>query len=234
MTDSPTQAAARARAKRRKRLQQRQTVIFGSIIAVLLGTVLFAGVVWAGIVPSPIDVELNTPEEVEAPRVTQPCPPEGATPVPFEEISVNVLNSTNTSGLGARTGDALRNLGLTVETIGNASDTYLGSAKILVGPEYVEYAYTVAGLISDAQIVIDTRTEAFVDVVLGSGFTEVRSSEDFALDPDEPIPAPAGCMPLTEPGADDSDGTDDADDGTDDADGTDDSSGADDGKDGQE
>lgn len=176
-------------------MQQRQTVIFGSVVAVLLGSALFAGAVWAEIIPPPFELELKSSEPTEPPVVTQPCPPEGATPVEFSEISVNVLNSTKTSGLGARTAEDIQAFGVNVETVDNATDLYLGSAKILVGPEYLDVGYTVADLIPDAQIVIDTRTEPFVDIVLGSGFSEVRSEDDLLLAADEPIPAPEGCVP---------------------------------------
>lgn len=218
MNDSPAQQAARARAARRKRMQQRQTVIFGSITAVLLGSALFAGAVWAEIVPPPFELEVKSSEPTEPPVVTQPCPPEDATAVALDEISVNVMNSTETSGLGARTADEITAHGVNVETIDNASDLYLGSAKVLVGPEYLDVGYTVADLIPDAQIVIDTRTEPIVDIVLGSGFSEVRSEGDLLLAPDEPIPAPDGCVPAeTEAEDQDADEEESADDDASDA-----------------
>lgn len=196
MNDSPAKLAARARAHRRKRLQQRQTAIFGSIIAVLLGVAVFAGGVWAEIIPAPLEIELKSPAPEVVPTVSQPCPPEDAMPVAFEDITANVLNSTKTTGLGARTASDLRELGITVETIGNASEQYLGSAKILVGADDLNIAYTVADIFPDSQIVVDARTEDFVDVILGSGFTDIRSSDEFKLDPDQPIPAPEGCIPV--------------------------------------
>lgn len=175
-------------------MQQRQTVIFGSIIAVLLGIALFAGAVWAQIVPAPFNIEMKSPEPEVTPVVTQPCPPEGALPVPLGEITVNVLNSTETSGLGARTAESLAAHGLTVASVGNASDRYLGTAKVLAGVEFLDVAYTVADLIPDAQVVYDVRTEAIVDVVLGADFAAIGTEEERELDPDEPIPAPPGCM----------------------------------------
>src|SRR5699024_5912899 len=138
VNDSPARLAARARADRRKRMQQRQTVIFGTIVAVLLASALFAGAVWAEIIPAPLNIELKTPEPEESPVVSQPCPPEDALPVPFDEITVNVLNSTKTSGLGGRTAEDIRSHGVTVETVDNATELYLGSAKILVGAEYLD------------------------------------------------------------------------------------------------
>lgn len=196
MSESPAQSAARARAHRRKRLQQRQTVIFGSIIAVLLGVALFAGAVWAEIVPAPFTVELKTPEPEETPVVSQPCPPADALPVPMADITVNVMNSTQTVGLGARTADGIREHGVNVETIGNASELYLGAAKVLTGVEHLDAAYTVADMIPEAQIVLDARTEAIIDVVLGSGFTAVHTADELRLAPDEVIPAPANCIPI--------------------------------------
>lgn len=192
-------------------MQQRQTVIFGSIIAVLLGVALFAGAVWAEIVPAPFTIEMKSPEPEAEPVVTQPCPPEGAFPVPLGEVSVNVLNSTETSGLGARTAESLAAHGLTVESVGNASDRYLGTAKVLAGVEYLDVAYTVADLIPGSQVVYDVRTEAIVDVVIGVDFSEINSEEERQLDPEEPIPAPSGCMVIEGLDDDETDGAGDSD-----------------------
>lgn len=194
MNDSPAQQAARARAHRRKRMQQRQTVIFGSIIAVLLGVALFAGAIWAELIPAPLNIEVKAPEAERATVADQPCPPEGAVPVPFEDIDVNILNSTQTSGLGARTAEAVREFGANVGSVGNASGLYLGSAKIVTGFDSLAEAYTIADLISEAVIDIDERTEEVVDIVIGSSFTSLREAEDLVLVPEEAIPAPEGCI----------------------------------------
>src|SRR5690606_2527668 len=74
--------AHEAREARRRHLQQRQTVIFGSLIAGLLVIGLGAGAVWAGILPAPISIPIQSPEPDDlAPPA--PCPPEGALPVPM-------------------------------------------------------------------------------------------------------------------------------------------------------
>lgn len=194
VNDSPAQQAARARARRRKRMQQRQTVIFGSIIAILLGAALFGGAVWSGLVPSPINIEFKSPEDDRPPPPDQPCPPEGSMPVAFEDLSVNILNSTQTAGLGARSADDVREHGIKVESVGNAGELYLGSAKIVTGFDTLAEAYTVADLVADSVIYIDERTEDVIDIVLGSSFTDIRKTDELQLVQGEPIPAPEGCI----------------------------------------
>src|SRR5690606_1838397 len=183
-------------------MQQRQTVIFGTLVTVLLVAGLLGGAVWSGVLPSPIDIEINSgaPEATPAP-VAPPCPPEGALPVPYSEISANVLNGTETQGLAAGTAATLRSYGIQTGREQNGQ-RYEGVARLTAGPLGVASAYTLAALFSSAEIVLDAREDATVDVLLGMAFEDVLPLEQVELDPEAPIPPPADCRPVETPAED--------------------------------
>lgn len=193
---SQSTEAARARAARRRHLQQRQTVIFGTLVAALLVIALLGGAVWSGVIPSPIEVPINSGEPAATPApVAPPCPPADTTPVPYEEISANVLNGTERQNLAGQTAATLQNLGVQIGRQANGTP-YGGVVQVTTGPLGVASAYTIAAVFTSAQIVLDGREDATVDVLLGEGFEGVLDAEDVTLDPKEPIPAPADCRPV--------------------------------------
>lgn len=193
MTSPTAKSAARARALRRKHLQQRQTVIFGTIIAVLLAVGLFAGAVWADILPSPVTVPIHHPSPTAPTTLPMPCPPPETSPPAYGDISVRVYNSTTTAGLGAQTGRSLEAAGVQVEEIGNADEVYYGSALVTVGLDGIPAAYALAALVPDAQIKVVDREGATADMTIGVAYEGLNSVEEITLDPDLPIPAPDGC-----------------------------------------
>ncbi len=195
MTQTPE--ALRARAARRRHLQQRQTVIFGTLIAALLVIALTAGAMWAGVLPSPVSVPLYSGGGVPSPTaITPPCPPEDTPPVEYSEIGVNVFNGTETSGLAGRTAAQLRELGMQTGTEGNG-DEYGGVALLTTGPTGLAAAYTLASLFPSTQIALDDRSDDSVDLLLGVSYEALIPTDEVTLDPDEPIPAPEGCSPVT-------------------------------------
>lgn len=201
---STQQSRVRARAARRRHLQQRQTVIFGTLIAVMLVSGLAAGAMWTGILPSPFSVAINSPEPTDA-GATMPCPPDGATFVPLSEISANVLNGTDRRGLAATAAAALTDHGIAVGNQANAESLFAGQARIMAGPQGLPAAFTAAELFGDAAIEVDSRSDETIDIVLGAEFEELRADDEIAIDPDAPIPAAAECTPLSTATPDDSD-----------------------------
>lgn len=180
-------------------MQQRQTVVFGTLIAALLVVGLLGGAMWSGVLPSPVDVPINSgapPPEPEP--VVPPCPPEEARPVPLAQVRVNVLNGTEESGLAAQTSAVLRTYGITVEREGNGAP-YTGVAQITTGPRGVVTAYTISALFPSSQIVLDPERKGnVVDVLLGARYESVLEPEEAALDPETPIAAPTNCEPIEE------------------------------------
>ncbi|QOR71299.1 LytR C-terminal domain-containing protein [Ruania alkalisoli] len=187
---------AKARAARRRHLQQRQTVIFGTLILAMLLIGLGAGAVWVGVLPSPFNVAISSPEPTET-ADAGPCPPADATYVPLGEISANVLNGTSESGLAARTSGELGERGIAVSRTANASSPFAGTARIISGQDGLAAAFTTAVLFPGAVIDVDDRSDQTVDIVLGATFETLRSADEIDIDPELEIPAPQGCTPLS-------------------------------------
>lgn len=177
-------------------MQQRQTVIFGTLIAAMLVLGLGAGAMWVGILPSPFAVAINSPDPTDAGEST-PCPPDGATFVPLSEIAANVLNGTDRNGLASTTSEALTEHGLAIGQQGNAETQFSGEARIIAGPEGLAAAFTAAQLFPDPTIEVDSREGEGIDIIVGSEFEGLRSGDEIAIDPDAEIPAAADCTPLS-------------------------------------
>lgn len=187
----------RARAARRRHLQQRQTVIFGTLVAVLLVAALLGGAMWSGVIPSPVNVPINSGEAGAEPEpVVPPCPPEDTLPVPYSEISANVYNGTDRQGLASQTAASLQNLGIATGD-GENGPSYGGVVRLTTGVAGVAAAYTIAPLFSASQIVVDAREDDSVDVLLGAEYESLVTGGESTLDPEEPIPAPENCQPAT-------------------------------------
>lgn len=192
---SQSTEAVRARAARRRHMQQRQTVIFGTLVAALLFVALLGGAVWSGVLPSPIDVPINSGAPVATPEpVVPPCPPADTPPVAYPDITANVLNGTGEAGLAARTAATLENRGVMIGLLSDGTP-YGGVALVTTGPLGIAAAYTLAGLFSESQIVLDAREDATVDVLIGSAYEGMLAEGEVTLDPEAPIPAPEGCQP---------------------------------------
>ncbi|MDD9207536.1 LytR C-terminal domain-containing protein [Georgenia sp. 10Sc9-8] len=210
MSTTPEERAYE-RAERRRRVQQRQTVIFGGLIAVLLVAALVSAAVWTGMLPTPLDRGFSAPEE-ETEEIVQVCPPPGSTPVPLSEITANVLNGTDRSGLAGATASDLVSLGVVVNREANFSDGYPGAVQLIAGPIGVVPAYTLARLFPGSEVILDEgRTSQAVDVVLGSEFSGMLSAEEAeALDPEAELEAPEDCTEVDLPEPDEGGETDEA------------------------
>lgn len=181
----------KARAQRRRHLQQRQTVIFGSIIAAMLLTILISWLMLIGVAPSPFARSFTADEHAQVSSETA-CPPEGALTVPFPQITARVYNSTNVGGLAGNVGGTLSAAGVVVSATGNWEEYYDGVGFLVAGPSGLEEAFTLQLALPGMVVLMDNRTDAVVDVVIGGTFT---ATGDLSLViPDQPIPVPAECQ----------------------------------------
>src|SRR6478736_1064349 len=175
-----------ARQRRRRHTRERQAVVFGVLLGGLAVAAFGAAAVYTGNVSLPfLSRDFSSPEPTGLAAVNSPCPPEGATPVPYGQVTVNVLNGTNRVGLAGDTASALASRGFVVGQQLNASQmgytTYTGTALIQFGTQGVAAAYTVAAQFDTPQLVLDTRADATADVVLVA---------------DQPFAVPEGCIAL--------------------------------------
>ncbi|MDM7829820.1 LytR C-terminal domain-containing protein [Cellulomonas edaphi] len=189
----------RARQLRRRRMHERQAVVFGVLLAGLAVVGLGAAALYTDSVDLPFLDKQFAAEPTPTPTFGNfPCPPEGAKPVKYSKVKVNVYNGTSTAGLAGRTGDEVKDRGFKVLVVTNAPVQYQGVARINFGIKGVAAAYTLLAHIPGAELKQDARKDASVDLTLGSDFQDLQSLDEVALDPDKPLVAPADCKPLEE------------------------------------
>ena len=188
--------AERARKLRRRHMHERQAVIFGVLLSFLALSFVTAAAIYTGNLNIPLFSRAFTVKP--SPTAThdpQPCPPAGALPVPAGNITVNVYNGTNATGLAKSTGDALTQLGFKVKSEANAIASYAGTARISFGVQGIAQAYTLAAHVDNAELQLDTRQDATVDITLGDKFLALKATDKVQLDPKTPFAPPPGCVP---------------------------------------
>lgn len=200
-TNAPDRAEiARRKALRRRHLVQRQTIIFGSIIAVMAVLGIASLAVYVQGAPSPFDRDFYNPDAGAVAQDVVPCPAEGALPVPYAEITANVYNGASTTGLAGRIATALQNAGvLTAHIANNPEGDYDGVVLIRAGRGGVSAAYSVAALFPDSVVMLDpTRGDATIDVVLGRGYESMNDPAEATPDPALPLVGSEGCTPYAQ------------------------------------
>ena len=194
MTTSPD----RDRTLRRRHKHERQAVIFGSIAAALAVASLGGAAVYSGTLSVPmLDREFTTPEaEDVASMPDPPCPPEGTLPVAYNAIGVNVLNGSGRSGLAGTTSTALTTRGFAVLSTGNYPATVSSPVQIGFGEAGLASAYTLAAQVDSPRLLLDTRVDATVDLVLGEDYTDLLDPALIVIDPVAPLVGVPGCVAL--------------------------------------
>lgn len=178
-------------------MHERQAVIFGVLLAALAVIGLGAAAVYTDSVDLPFFKEQFAAEPTPTPTLDPvPCPPEGALPVKYSKVKVNIYNGTSTAGLAGRTADEVKARGFKIGETTNAPVTYAGVARINFGSKGVAQAYTLAAHVPGAELKMDARKNTSVDLTLGSDFTALVDLDKVTLDPDEPLVAPANCTPV--------------------------------------
>jgi len=188
------------RALRRRHKHERQAVLFGTLIAGLSLAGLGAAAVYTGAMDGEfLDREFTTktPDIGLAGRPA-PCPPEGAVSVAYASIQIHVLNSTSRAGLAGSTAELLASRGFVQMDTGNFQAPFDGTARIQFGVAGLAGAYTLASTIPDAALMLDTREDASVDLVLGTKWEAMIPREEVTLTLGDPLVGVAGCVPLEE------------------------------------
>lgn len=189
--------ADRARALRRRHMHERQAVIFGVLLAVLAVVGLGAAAIYTGSLSLPfVEQDFQAKPSPTATSRPFPCPPTGALPVAYGDITVNVYNSTTQAGLAATTMKAFTDRGFVAGETGN-QPPFDGTTQVSFGPTGIAAAYTVAAHLTDPMLVLDGRPNATVDVTIGAAFTDLVASDAVTLDPETPLEGLKGCTPYT-------------------------------------
>ena len=191
-----------SRTARRRRVHERQAVVFGLLVAFLAVTGIGALAVSTGAVEPPFDRTFSTPKVEDAlAGVKAPCLQEGALPIPYGEVQVRVLNASGKGGLAAANKQILEKRGFTIASVGDLKDAAgknqeQASTQISFGATGIAQAYTLAAHYDDAVLVLDDRADATVDLVLGENFVNLVDEELVQIDPAVPLTSPAGCVAI--------------------------------------
>lgn len=188
----------RRRAIRRHR-RERQTVVFGIALIALAALSFAAAAVYQGEAEGPFSAEFYTPAGEFETDVTLACPPFETEPLPYEEVVVRVSNGTQVSGLAGSTADTLKGRNFEVVGTQNWSRAYGDNVRILYGREGLRHAYTLATQFDQVDLVLDSRPDITLDLILGEQFAVdpvIREMLSPELDMDRFLVARGECLPL--------------------------------------
>jgi hypothetical protein len=173
-------------------------LVFGIIVIGMAMITFISMGIYKGTIEGPFNEAFVTPSSDFTSDITLVCPPAGSYPLEPEQVAVRVLNGTDTPGLAGITLEDLEGRGFVSLGAGNWSRSYDGVARIMFGTTGVQKAYTLALQFSDSELILDTRDNATVDVVLGKEFTSIVDPLDPALNPATPLGVNGACVPATQ------------------------------------
>ena len=193
MTDERSPSSRRAVVRRHRR--ERQVFVFGLLFVGIAAISVIAMGVYRGDIQGPFAASFITPQADFSATTNIVCPPSGSLPLLAGEVAVRVLNGTKTQGLAAGAADDLKGRGFVLLGATNWTKSYDATARIMFGATGVQKAYTLALQFPVAELILDTRENATVDVVLGKDFKELRPLLSPELNPNTPLAANAPCLP---------------------------------------
>lgn len=136
-----------------------------------------------------------TAQPSPTPTVSCPASPATAPPLPSSRtITVNVYNATDRAGLARTTATDLGKRGFRVGRVANdpKNATVAATAEVRYGPKGAAQAKVVAAQVQGATLVVDTRGDATVDLVLGDAYAGLATPAQVAAAL-APSPLPSGC-----------------------------------------
>ena len=155
------------RARYQQHMRQRQTIVFGSVGAVLFVLLVFCTLFWLNVIPFPFNREFSRAPEL---KEYVPCVAENTDPVAAADITVRVYNASNVEGLAAKVAETFSTGGITVsETANWAGDGINDPVVIYTSKNGTAAAYTVRAFLPTAKVIYDPNLVGEeVDVVLGA------------------------------------------------------------------
>lgn len=169
----------------------------GIVLVILVLLVTTAVLVAVGISRGEIRIAALEPDPTPT---TSGCP---AGPFDYQDpatVDVNVFNSTNITGLAGTASEVLAERAFLVGEVGNRPVNRTGMTAIVVsGPNGYPQAFTVQRSIPNTLYVEDERTDASVDVVVGSGFEALLPAESVDATPGGLVCTPASETASAEP-----------------------------------
>jgi hypothetical protein len=140
----------------RARRQRRATVTIAVVVLILAGAFYYASAYFRETTPQP------------GPCTTVVAPP----PLKPADVSINVYNATNRSGLALKTSKAAADRGFKIAAVANdpKKKTIKDVAHIRYGPEGEESAKLLAQHIKGAKLIQDKRKGDTIDLALGTAW----------------------------------------------------------------
>lgn len=193
-----------ARVERRRREHERQAVIFGVIIAFLAVCGIVALAIYTGALRSPVSTPIKSPGAAAQASFPAPClpavdgQPDGALPVPYDQVQVRVLNASGEQGVANAFETALVDRQFTMAAEPANASVQLEFSELRFGVQGIVAAYTLAGQFEDIRMVLDQREDPTVDLLVGREFKKPLPSDEVTLAADKPLRNVEGCEPAEE------------------------------------
>ena len=185
-----------ARTIRRRRIQERQAVVFGVLILLLAAITLGALGVYTGAISMPLDRDFTVEEKPVDVQKPTPCLAPDTLPVPASKIKVQVLNASERSGLAAVVTQVLEDRNFVISGTGNAPEGRANTA-IFFGINGVANAYTLAAHFPSSALILDeAREDDSVQVQLGQYFTSMVPTDEVLLEAETSMLPRDGCTQL--------------------------------------
>lgn len=120
------------------------------------------------------------------------------------DVTLNVYNSTDRTGLAANTASQLRKRGFKVATVANdpLQRKIPGTAEVRYGASSIGEGKLVLGLVKGAKAVRDGRPDASVDLVLGEKFKALAAPPKATTPTTTPTTTTTSPSPTCQPTAD--------------------------------
>jgi len=174
---------------RRRRRRRRAAVTLTLVALVMLVTFAYAAAYFQGWVGT------RTPKPLASPAC-QVVPPVNAL-IP-RAVTLNVYNSTDRAGLAASVAKSLRTQGFKVADVANdpLGRPISSVGEVRHGPTGTAAATLAAQRLLGAKLVLDSRTDASIDFVLGTKFTALSVPPKVTpAKPNKPHPSPSSLPP---------------------------------------
>ncbi|MCL1801967.1 MAG: LytR C-terminal domain-containing protein [Promicromonosporaceae bacterium] len=194
-------AVDRARLLRRRREHSRQIVLFGILGTALAVVFTLALLIFGGVIDAPFDRGFSSPQRT-AEELAAPClptvlgQPDGALPVPYDEIDLRIFNASGIAGVGSASETVLSRRGFDITTVANWVET-VPINQMRFGTGGIVAAYTVAAHFPPMQMILDYRPDASVDLVVGENYDQPIAVSEVTLAADRPLLNVRGCLPVT-------------------------------------
>ena len=168
----------------RRRRRRRAAITLSLVSLLMLGTFAYAAAYFQGWVGD------RAPKPFASPACQSVTP---AGTVKPSSVRINVYNATNRQGLAASVAKSLRTQGFKVIEVANdpLDKQIAGVGEVRHGRNGAAGAALAATRLSGAKVVLDKRTDATVDLVLGNRFTALRApSRAISANATKPKPSP--------------------------------------------